>query len=75
MPLVNRDNPRGSMELEIEQWDNSGDTSWIFPVNINFNSTTTFCDLQVLSVTQPNGTPIPFSEKRQLQVHQYTVTN
>jgi len=75
LPLVNRDNPRGSMELEIEQWDNSGDTSWLFPVEINFSSTTTFCNIQVLSVTHPNGSPIPFSEKKQLQVHQYTVTN
>jgi len=75
IPLVNRDNPRGSMDLEIDQWDNSGDTSWLFPVEINFNSTTTFCNIKVLSVTNPNGSPIPFSEKKQLQVHQYTVTN
>jgi len=75
LPLVNRDNPRGSMELEVEQWDNTGDTSWIFPVEINFNSITTFCDIRVLSVTQPNGSPIQYSEKKQLQVHQYSVTN
>jgi len=73
LPFLNSDNPRGSMELNIEQWDNSGDTSWLYPVNVTFNSCTTFCNIKVVSVQHPDGNPIPFSEKKKLQVHQYTV--
>jgi len=73
LPFVNRDNPRGSIEFVVDQWDNSGNTSWLFPVLVNFSSRITFCSLKVIGVTQPGEEPIPFSERRELQVHDYTV--
>jgi hypothetical protein len=73
LPYVNKDNPRGSIEFVVEQWDNSGNASWLFPVLVNFNSRLTFCSLKVIGVTQPNNDPILFSERRELQVHDYTV--
>jgi len=73
LPLINRDNPRGSLEFVLEQWDNTGDTSWLYPVSVNFNSITIFANIKIVAVLQPNGESIPFSVKKQLQVHQYTV--
>jgi len=73
LPFINRDNPRGAIEFVIDAWDNSGNTSWLFPVLVNFSSRTTFSSLRVTGVTQPNGDPIPFTERRELQVHDYTV--
>jgi len=73
LPLVNRDNSRGAIEFSIDQWDNTGNTSWLFPVLVNFSSRVTFTSLRVTGVTQLNGEPILFSERRELQVHEYTV--
>eukprot|EP01124_Arcella_intermedia_P002127 TRINITY_DN1116_c0_g1_i1.p1 TRINITY_DN1116_c0_g1~~TRINITY_DN1116_c0_g1_i1.p1 ORF type:complete len:350 (-),score=58.97 TRINITY_DN1116_c0_g1_i1:61-1086(-) len=75
LPLINQENSRGTLDLEIQQWDNDSDHSWLYPVSVNFLSNSTFARLKITSVQDAGGNPIPFSEKRSLEVQQYTIGN
>jgi hypothetical protein len=60
----------GSMEFVVP----AADPSAFFPININFSSNKTFCDLKVGTVLQvQGGNPVRFAKRTQLVVDSYQV--
>jgi len=71
IPLIDNDNRTGSLEFTIPQTSNSS----LFPVQVTFNSNSTFVALQVVSVTLGGAKDesIEFSGTSSLSVEQYDI--
>ncbi|KAH9567505.1 hypothetical protein CY35_03G030500 [Sphagnum magellanicum] len=68
--LIDNTNRNGSMEFVVP----AADPSAFFPININFSSNKTFCDLKVGTVLQvQGGNPVRFAKRTQLVVDSYQV--
>ena len=50
------------------------DTDAFFPIDVNFSSSKTFCDISVSSIARTtDGAPVSFSEKTMMLVDSYQV--
>lgn len=73
IPLLNGDNSKGRLDLEVPQWDNSGETKWLFPINVSFVGRTSFAKLLVDGAQTLQGEPIGCQVNRELIVQKYVV--
>ncbi|CAK9204770.1 unnamed protein product [Sphagnum troendelagicum] len=68
--LIDNTNQNGSMEFVVP----AADPSAFFPIDINFSSNKTFCDLKVGTVMQvQGGNPVRFAKRTQLVADSYQV--
>ena len=68
--LIDASNRSGSMEFVISV----ADTDAFFPIDVNFSSSKTFCDIAVSSIARTtDGAPVTFSEKTMMLVDSYQV--
>jgi len=72
IPIISGDNPNGSLEIQLQQWDDNGDTSWMFPINVNFSSSSLICPITVQSADL-NGTPVRNFVYKELKVTHFAI--
>jgi len=72
IPVISADNANGSLEIQLQQWDDTGDTSWIFPITCTFTSQTPLCPITVQDVTQ-NGAPVRYSVVKEFKVSSFVI--
>jgi len=72
IPIISSENANGSLEIQLQQWDDSGDTSWIFPISVSFNSQTTICPI-VVQEAMCNGSPVRYSVHKELKVLSFLI--
>ncbi|XP_023648204.1 coatomer subunit delta [Paramormyrops kingsleyae] len=69
LPVVDGNNKTGSLEFSV-----AGRPSDFFPVTVSFVSKRTFCDIQVMKVSQVDGdSPVRFSSETALVVDKYEI--
>jgi coatomer subunit delta len=70
IPLIDSSNSSGSFEFTITQKQSDA----FFPININFSSSQLLCDLEVVTVTNPNSsTPIQYGLSKLMSTEEYTI--
>lgn len=68
--LIDSSNRSGSMEFSVPV----ADTEAFFPIEVNFSSNKTFCDIDVAAITRTtDGAPVKYSEKTMMLVDSYSV--
>jgi len=72
IPVISSDNANGSLEIQLQQWDDTGDTSWIFPINCSFLSITPLCSINVQEANQ-NGIPVRYSVFKEFKVNSFVI--
>jgi hypothetical protein len=72
IPVISADNANGSLEIQLQQWDDNGDTSWMFPITVNFSSQSTLCPINVREATN-NGEPVRYSLLKELRVNNFQI--
>ncbi len=85
IPIVNQDHPKGRLDLEVPQWDNSGDFKWLYPITVSFVGRTTYAALnvcllpvrslsfQVEGVQTIGGDPLGYRFNKEMIVQKYIV--
>jgi hypothetical protein len=75
VPLINGDNRKGEMSVEVAQWDrNSKDTQWLFPIVVRFSGKTTFAQINVEAAKIPaTGEAPAVHATRELKVEKYVI--
>lgn len=71
VPLIDSSNLNGNLDFELDQW-RSNDTSHLFPINVQFTSTSSLCDIGVLQVFLGDQ-PVKFSTHTVVSVESYTI--
>jgi len=74
IPLINAQNARGELSVEVEQWDkNSNDTSWLFPINVSFVGRSTFADIKVEAAKSGTGDGLTWKFVKEMKVERYVI--
>lgn len=71
LPLIDSSNLTGNLDFELEQW-RSNDTSHLFPINVQFTSTASLCDISIAQVLLGDQ-PVKFSTHTVVSVESYTI--
>lgn len=71
IPLIDNSNTAGNLDFELDQWRNN-DTTHLFPINVNFTSTSSLCDIGALQVFLGDQT-VKFSTHTVVSVESYTI--
>eukprot|EP00123_Amoebidium_parasiticum_P016263 comp23360_c2_seq1/m.38594 comp23360_c2_seq1/g.38594 ORF comp23360_c2_seq1/g.38594 comp23360_c2_seq1/m.38594 type:complete len:526 (-) comp23360_c2_seq1:561-2138(-) len=69
VPLIDGNSPTGSMEFSAQVQD----PNVFFPVHVDFVSSSSFSDIQITSVTTPDGAPLTFSSETSFGVENYSI--
>jgi len=72
IPVISSDNANGSLEIQLQQWDDSGDTSWIFPIKVSFSSLTPICTIDVEGVNYEDN-QVRYSILKDLKVNNFEI--
>ena len=71
LPLIDSTNLAGNLDFELDQW-RSNDTSHLFPINVQFTSTSSLCEIGILQVLLGDQ-PVKFSSHTVVSVESYTI--
>lgn len=72
IPSISADNANGALEIQLQQWDDTGDTSWIFPITCTFWSQSLMCPIDVTGASQ-NGEPVRYAALREFKVANFSI--
>jgi len=71
--LLSSTNSKGRLDLEVAQWDNSGDTKWLFPITASFIGRSSFAKIIIDSAQTLQGEPLGLQVTKELTVQKYVV--